>query len=42
MSDKSDYYEVRDIDIQDYWGVCSHLGFCMDNSLAVFGFEGQP
>jgi uncharacterized Fe-S cluster protein YjdI len=42
MSDKSDSYEVKDIDIRGYWGICFHLGFYMDKSLTVFGVEGQP
>jgi CDGSH-type Zn-finger protein len=42
LPDRLDNYAGRDIAIHDNRGVCSHSGFCTDNSPAVFSVDREP
>jgi len=42
VPDKLDTYEGKEITIHDNRGVCSHAGFCTDNSPKVFKMEEEP
>ena len=42
VPDKLDTYKGKDITIHDNRGVCSHAGFCTDNSPKVFRMKQEP
>jgi CDGSH-type Zn-finger protein len=42
IPDKLDTYEGKDITIHDNRGVCSHAGYCTDNSPRVFRMNNEP